>query len=313
MLDLHQMLCWRCCGAITPRSARGALAPQPCRLTFCPWISLPLWRYAALMALDLRDRFETTDGSRPTSEPLSEAHGRELKLAAFAILEGGDVVEGGSAAKQSDSDARAFVRERVQLEPADLAPELKKRIESDIVAQLGTNPHLAARLSLAKSIRVDVVPAGSSLASVGFPKTVAERAAGLFWDHSSWERARIALRQEHLVEDRSLVFHEMAHAVFYLGFTRAEQDLVYRLLRPSFGSRAAMDEVFAIYSEVELAGAFGERDLKAPGIYGHTRRQWSEDHVFTRFVRKLYFPSRPLAGPGMKPLKDGSWMTRLGR
>ena len=265
------------------------------------------------MPFELSDRFETTDGSRPTLAPLADGHATGLKLAAFAILEGGDVVEGGPSINRVAPEAREYVTGQVQIAPRSLCEDLRARIEGDIVTELGGNAYLAARLRLAKPIQIDVVPPGASLSAVGFPKVVALRAAGIFWDQPTWERARIGLRQDQLEEDKALVFHEMAHALFYLGFTRHEQELVYRLLRPAFGSRAAMDEVFAIYSEQELAGAFAERDLDVPGIYGHARRQWSEDHVFTRFLRKLYFPHRPVAGPKMRPLKDGEWMTKLGR
>jgi len=138
-------------------------------------------------------------------------------------------------------------------------------------------------------------------------------AAGVFWNHPKWQRARIALRSEHLHEDPALVFHEMGHAVHYLGFSAAERDDIYAVLRPTFGSRAAMDEVFAIYGERELAGAYRPSDRRAPGVYGFARRQWSEDHLFTRFVRKLYFPRKPSAGPQIKPITDGDWIGKLGR
>lgn len=97
--------------------------------------------------------------------------------------------------------------------------------------------------------------------------------------------------------------HELAHAVFSLAFTKKEQDLVHAALRPVFGDRATMDEAFAIYSEHELAGGWGDLEKRAPGVYGFARRQWSEDHAFTRFVRKLWFPAKPLAGP--RPTIEG--------
>jgi hypothetical protein len=28
------------------------------------------------------------------------------------------------------------------------------------------------------------------------------------------------------------------------------------------------------------------------------RQRWNEEHLFTRFVRNLYFPYKPLAGQG---------------
>jgi hypothetical protein len=131
---------------------------------------------------------------------------------------------------------------------------------------------------------------------------VVEAAAGVFWDHPTWSAARIAYRADELQGDTALVVHEMAHAIHYLAFTREERDAIYAVLRPTFGSRAAMDEVFAIYSEREFLSEFDAGARRAPGVYGAIRRQWSEDHVFTRFVRKLYFPYKPLAGP-----RVGGW------
>lgn len=265
------------------------------------------------MGFDFSDRFETMDGSRPSTAPLADRHAEGLSLNAFALLRGGDVLEGGSSPPpQALTKLRAYIASHIRIMPDTVPGELSTRIKADVEKQLAGNPGLAARLCLAKPIRIDVVPPGGSLTAAGFPAVIAERAAGVFWDQPKWEQARIGLRHDHLVDDKALVFHEMAHALFYLALSRAEQNLVYDP-RPSFGSRAAMDEVFAIYTEQEFAGAFGDRELKAPGIYGYVRRQWSEDHVFTRFVRKLYFPARAPAGPGMRPIKDGAWMTKLPR
>ena len=71
-----------------------------------------------------------------------------------------------------------------------------------------------------------------------------------------------------------------------------------------------MDEVFAIYSEREFLTDFSEEEKKASGVYGFTRRQWDENHLFTRFVRKLYFPGKRLAGPGMR---GENWMRGISR
>ena len=65
---------------------------------------------------------------------------------------------------------------------------------------------------------------------------------------------------------------------------------------PTYRSRAWVDEVFAIYSEREFLDAFTEREEHAPGVYGLARKRWDERHVFTSFVRALYFPNKPLAG-----------------
>ena len=113
----------------------------------------------------------------------------------------------------------------------------------------------------------------------------------------------MALRQDRLDDLAHLVFHEMAHAVHYLAFTADERDRIYRVLLPTYRSRAAADEVFAIYSEREFLPEFEERERHAPGVYGMARQRWDERHVFTRFVRKLYHPHKPLAGTTRAPPK----------
>ena len=77
--------------------------------------------------------------------------------------------------------------------------------------------------------------------------------------------------------------------------------------------RAAIDEAFAIYTEREFVSEFSDIEKKVPGVYGFARRQWDEGQIFTRFVRKLYFPHKPLAGPGMRPSGGSDWMKNLGR
>lgn len=255
----------------------------------------------------LADRFETADGSRPDAQALAEAVARRLPLVAFSVLAGGDAFEGGSAPADGLARATAFVDERVRVERHRAPREVAAKVLERMARQLAGNPTLLARLSSAPPLVVDLVPERGSFVELGFPAAVLEHAAGLFWGDKSWPAARIALRREHLDTTPMLVEHELAHAVFSLAFTKAEQETAYGHLRPVFGSRAAMDEAFAIYSERELCGSWEPLEKQAPGVYGFTRRQWSEDHVFTRFVRKLWFPFKPLAGP--RPAIDGhrSW------
>ncbi len=245
--------------------------------------------------MDLRDRFETSDGSRPEGSGLSTTDAGRFPLPALRLLEGGDVFE--SRATRSDPDAapllRRWLNERVEVEGPGTT-----HLKRDAQRLLGANPLLLKRLLSAKPITVTFVERGKAPRGRGLPRTLRTRAAGLFWDHRSWERARIYYRLEHLESEPALIAHELAHCVHYLALSAEERELTYRILRPTFGSRAAMDEAFAIYSEREfLSEHFRERDLDGPGIYGVVRRQWSEDHVFTRFIRKLYYPHKPLAGP----------------
>jgi hypothetical protein len=263
------------------------------------------------VTFELEDRFETRDGSRPEATPLLAEIGRDLPLTAFAVLTSGDAFDGGGAPTGGESAARQYVGACVTL--AEHQVGSAERITGDIVRQLSGNAQLSARMQRAKPVQIDVVPAGVAIASLGYPKAIARNASGIFWDCPSWERARLAVRADRLEAEPALVVHEMAHAIHYLGFTKKERQLIYGLLQPSFGSRAAMDEVFAIYSEREFLDSFSSDEKRAPGVYGFTRRQWNENHVFTRFVRKLYWPGKPLAGPKMGGGGGGDWMKGISR
>lgn len=255
--------------------------------------------------MTLRDRFETTDGSRPDGRVDPAIAGRH-PLGAFAVLRGGDAFEGASSVELADGSlARAVADERLEVRRNGCDKALVARVRADAARQLAGNAALAARMRAAKPIAVDLVPEGRELARYGFPPQVYEGAAGLFWDQPSWPEAKIALRAEHLLRDPVLVVHELAHAVFTIALTKDEQDLVYQTLRPTFGDRASMDEAFAIYAEREFVDSFGDDEKRAPGVYGFTRRQWSEDHLFTRFARKLWWPKRPLAGPKLGGSRGG--------
>lgn len=247
----------------------------------------------------IEDHFETVDGSRPHASTLSEALARAWPIAAFHLLSQGDVFEsmGGRPPPGAAARAQQVVAERVEVDPLGAAPELVARVRADMARQLTGNMALSERLGQGKPIAVDLIPPRHAMTKYGYPRAVSPNTAGLFWDHPSWPKARIALRQDRLGELPALVFHEFAHALHYLAFTEPERDALYRVLLPTYRSRAAADEVFAIYTEREFLPGFSERDTRGPGIYGHTRRRWSEEHVMTRFVRNLYFPYKPLAGP----------------
>lgn len=240
---------------------------------------------------ELASRRETTDGSRPEARALADDVARTLPLAAFSVLAGGGSAFEGTSARRDVERARAAVERALLFGGARV-----ERVHADAVVMLCDNPRLADRVSRMKPVRVDVVAEGEPLSSVGFPRSVDDRAAGVFWDQPKWSEARIGFRAEHLATDPVLVVHEFAHALHRLAFTALEQRLIDDVLMPTVGTRAYVDELFAIYSEAEHLSAFGVDDKRAPGIYGWARRQWSDQHLFTRFVRKLYQPGRPLAG-----------------
>jgi hypothetical protein len=242
--------------------------------------------------------YETVDGSTPEITPLSPEHGKRYPLSAFTLLAGGDVFEArnGKPPPDGPARARAYVKAKVTMVPHGAPPELLQCVEGDIVRQLSGNLQLIGRMEASRPVSIDLIPPGQALARYGYPRSVSPQAAGLFWDHPDWEKARIALRQEKLGQEPHLVFHELAHAIQGLAFTQEENDLVYRTMLRTYRSRAMVDEVFALYSEREFIPSVTAHDLRAPGVYGMARQRWNEEHLFTRFVRNLYFPYKPLAG-----------------
>jgi hypothetical protein len=257
------------------------------------------------VAFDLRDRFETTDGSRPEARAFSDDAATALALPAFAVLGGGGDAFDGTRLSPDLQQATDAARTSFVVVEAGRHPELAARVTSDVARMLVGNQRLAARAARMKRVHVDLVDDGARLSDVGFPASVNEGCAGVFWDQPRWPFARIGLRVDHLRTDPVLVVHEAAHALHRLAFTKAEQKQIDDVLLPLFSSRSAVDELFAIYSEAEFLPQFSDAERRAPGIYGWARRQWSDDHLFTRFVRKLYFPGRPLAGE--KAPKAAAW------
>jgi hypothetical protein len=247
---------------------------------------------------ELRERLQTTHGPLPQPSPLAEGEGRRYPLGAFSILGGGDAFElvNGRPPPEGPARARAYVEAKVAITLHGATAGHAAYVRDELVRQIQGSVELIARLQAAKPIAVELIPPGRPMSAYGYPRAVPPNAQGLFWDQQEWKTARIALRQECLSEP-ALVTHEMAHAIHYLAFTEEERALIYRTMLPTYRSRVAVDEVFAIYSEREFLPVFGEREKRAPGVYGMARNRWSEEHVFTRFVRNLYFPYRPLAGP----------------
>ncbi len=245
------------------------------------------------VALDIGE-----NADRPDAVPLDPETGKKLPLFAFSVLRSGDAFEmtAGKPPPNGRSRAEAYVAAKVRIHRYGAPEAMVSAVKKELVEQLAGNPQLVDRLQAARPIAVDLVPPKKKMADLGYPRRASASASGLFWDHPAWPEARMALLQDALGRERALVTHEMAHAIQRLGFTQAEQDAIYRLMLPVYQYRAWVDEVFAIYSEREFLPFFTEREGHAPGVYGMARQRWDERHVFTRFVRLLYFPYKPLAG-----------------
>ena len=242
----------------------------------------------------MADAFEA---ERADAVPIDVETGRRLPLHAFALLDTGDAFDviNGAPPKDGKAKATAYIAAKVSVSANGASAQQVEAVKAEIVQLLLGNLQLINRLSAGRPIAVELIPSNRSMASFGYPQGASARAAGLFWDHPSWPSARIALLQTALASERALVTHEMAHAVQRLAFTQAEQDSIYRLMLPVYRYRSWVDEVFAIYSEREFLPFFTEREGHAPGVYGMARQRWDERHVFTRFVRNLYHPHKPLA------------------
>lgn len=250
------------------------------------------------------DRYETVDGSRPEPLHLTEAQARAHPIAAFALLDGGDVFEDlqGRPPPDGPTRARAYLDSHLRWVLHGASAAQQAYVTGEMVRMLSGNRALVGRMRLGVRLRVELLPPGARWGRYGYPPQVSPNALGLFWRQPDWPEARLALRQDALDEEPVLVVHELAHALHALAFTREERAHIDRALQRTWRSRADRDEVFAIYSEREFLPGFTEQHREAPGVYGVARQRWHEEHVFTRFVRHLYFPYKPLAGPrGPRP------------
>ena len=264
---------------------------------------------------DFRDRFETLDGTRPNARNLSESLAKSHPMACFSLLLHGDAFQKKSPKARNDIEgAERFVNSHLTFHrPFSLLgrkkiADYKTQVKRDIMRQLRHSPALLARMQSAKKIAIDLVPQNAVFQDFGYPSNINPSVEGLFWDHPRWPKARIALREDALIENTTLVFHEMAHAIHYLALTKSERDLIYQHLKPTFGSPQAMDEAFAIYSERVFSLNFSDQEKRAPGVYGFVRREWEENHVFARFMALLYAPH---LNADLKPLDRSSFQKFL--
>ncbi len=276
-----------------------------------------------------------TPTNAPATQGLAEEVAKQLPLAAFMVLRTGDVFDsaGLQPRRHNNPDETPLYTQTKQLSIEEHAPTqnvthkhgalnaqanghhtiIRTLVEQTVNQLLENNAKLRQRMLAAKPIELDIIPRHRTIASFGYPRWAGKNVAGLFWDQEDWPRARIALRQDRLERDDggALVAHEFAHAIFFIALSKKERTLIYENLSATFGGIRQMDEAFAIYTEKEFLHRFAADKLKAPGVYGYTRRQWSEDHLFTRFIRKLYFPQKPAAGP-KNPMLSRNWMNNLG-
>lgn len=218
---------------------------------------------------------------------------RDLALPAFTLIRGGDLYEPPAKSARPKTDdalldryqehALGFIAQGIAREERDAA-------RAGVLRVLRGNPAICRRMLLAKPIDVVIVPAGQDLRAHGFPRHTHPHALGVFWNGPNDARARLGLREEHVLAKPYLMIHEMMHAVHFLGLTAAERSAIDAHLLPVFVYSNYVEEVVAIHAERAFGARYGEEELRAPEPYGRARREWSERSVFARFIDELLRP-----------------------
>ena len=216
---------------------------------------------------------------------------RELALPAFSLVRGGDLFESARAPARTSPELLARYRQdNLQVQRTGVDAELVELAVQGCLRVLAGNPAVAKRMLIARPVALVVVPEGDDYRRYGFPRSTNPRAAGIFWNAPDEPVARLGLRAERVRAKPWLMVHEMAHAVHFLAFTARERADVDRMLLPVYGTQRWVEEAFAIYAERAFGAAYDEDDLRAPGWYGKTRRDWHDRHVFALFVQALLRP-----------------------
>lgn len=217
----------------------------------------------------------------------------ELALPAFSLVRGGDLFEAPSRKRVATPQGLldGYAGSHLRLERNRVDPEVADAAMQGILRVLSGNPALCKRMLITRPIRLVLVPKGRDFREFGFPRHTNPRAAGIFWNAEQDEAASLGLREERILPKPWLMVHEMAHAVHLMGFTEKERGEIDRMLMPVYRSKRWVEEAVAIYAERAFGAEYTEDDLRAPGLYGKTRRDWNPQHVFSLFTEELFLPS----------------------
>lgn len=243
------------------------------------------------------DPFDVGSASKSWEKKLAslgkKASGRpDLALPAFSLIRGGDLFER-PRARRSRTDPElisAYADDNLTLDAKRVAREEREAALSGVLRVLAGNPAVCRRMLLAKPIRLVIVPKGRDFREFGFPRHTNPRAAGIFWNSDGEERALVGLREEHVLRRPHLMVHEMTHAVHLLGLTKKERATIDEALLPVYRNKRWVEEAVAIYAEKAFGADYTEDELNAPGLYGKTRRDWHDRHVFALFMAELFRP-----------------------
>jgi hypothetical protein len=216
---------------------------------------------------------------------------KELALSAFSLLRGGDLFERKQKPARTDpSLVSQYAAEKLKLHAKRIAKSEQEAAVEGVLRVLRGNPALCRRMLKAKPIDLVIVPKGRDFREHGFPPNTNPNAAGIFWTSTKEERSLLGLREEDILARPHLMIHEMTHAVHFLAFTQKEREDIDRALLPVYLNRRWVEEAVAIYAEKTFGASYNENELNAPGLYGKTRREWHDRHMFALFMNELMRP-----------------------
>jgi hypothetical protein len=216
---------------------------------------------------------------------------RELALTAFTLLRGGDLFE--RKLKPARTDAALvskYAAEKLRLHAKRIAKPEQDAAMDGVLRVVRGNPAICKRMLQAKPIDLVIIPKDRDFHELGFPAHTNPNAAGIFWTSTKEGRARLGVREEEILARPHLMIHEMTHAVHFLAFTKKEREDIDRALLPVYRNRTWVEEAVAIYAEKAFGAKYNEAELNAPGLYGKTRREWHDKHVFALFMSELLRP-----------------------
>ncbi len=272
---------------------------------------MPFWRKKSSGPLSL-DEF-SADGPQRCASPLDLRPGqgnwqkalaqlgrgevpktaRELALPAFSLVRGGDLFEPPSRARRVPTPSKLlerYAQSHLRLSAKGIDQEVQDAAMQGVLRVLAGNPAVCKRMLIARPIRLVIVPKGDDFRRYGFPPSTNPRAAGIFWNQPDDRQALLGLREERVLPKPWLMVHEMTHAVHLMGFTAKERGEIDQMLMPVYRNKVWVEEAVAIYAERAFGAEYSEDDLRAPGLYGKTRRDWSPRHVFSLFTEELFRP-----------------------
>jgi hypothetical protein len=231
-------------------------------------------------------------GGEERSPSLFEADiPKELALPAFSLLRGGDLFLSNKKPPATESAlVDRYAGEKLKLHAKRIAKPEQDGAFEGVLRVVRGNPALCRRMLQAKPIDVVIVPKGRDFRELGFPANTNPDAAGIFWTSTKEVRARLGLREEEILARPHLMIHEMTHAVHFLAFSQKEREDIDRALLPVYLNRRWVEEAVAIYAEKTFGAIYNEGELRAPGLYGKTRRDWNDKHVFALFMKELMRP-----------------------